>query len=70
MFFLATFGVYVSCNISIICSICALLARGSLISAAVIILCLPSVLVLCEGVINKTSLHWRNSQSKKELKRS
>ena len=70
VFFLATFGVYVSCNISIIRSICALLARGSLISAAVIILCLPSVLVLCEGVINKTSLHWRNSQSKKELKRS
>ena len=61
VFFLATFGVYVSCNISIIRSICALLARGSLISAAVIILCLPSVLVLCEGVINKTSLHWRNS---------
>ena len=49
VFFLATFGVYVSCNISIIRSICALLARGSLISAAVIILCLPSVLVLCEG---------------------
>ncbi|MBR0509672.1 MAG: MMPL family transporter [Clostridia bacterium] len=70
VFFLATFGVYVSCNISIIRSICALLARGSLISAAVIILCLPSVLVLCEGVINKTSLHWRNSQSKKELKKS
>ena len=70
VFFLATFGVYVSCNISIIRSICALLARGSLISAAVIILCLPSVLVLCEGVINKTSLHWRNSQSKKELKNS
>ena len=70
VFFLATFGVYVSCNISIIRSICALLARGSLISAAVIVLCLPSVLVLCEGVINKTSLHWRNSQSKKELKRS
>ncbi len=70
VFFLATFGVYVSCNISIIRSICALLARGSLISATVIILCLPSVLVLCEGVINKTSLHWRNSQSKKELKKS
>ena len=70
VFFLATFGVYVSCNISIIRSICALLTRGSLISAAVIILCLPSVLVLCEGVINKTSLHWRNSQSKKELKKS
>ena len=70
VFFLATFGVYVSCNISIIRSICALLARGSLISAAVIVLCLPSVLVLCEGVINKTSLHWRTSQSKKELKKS
>lgn len=66
VFFLATFGVYVSCNISIIRSICALLARGALISAAVIMLCLPPVLVLCEGLINKTSVGWRTAKKKKE----
>ena len=72
VFFLATFGVYVTCDISIIKSICALLARGSLISAIVIIVCLPSVLNLCEGLINKTSIGWRedkrlfNKKSRKE----
>ena len=72
VFFLATFGVYVTCDISIIKSICALLARGSLISAIVIIVCLPSVLSLCEGLINKTSVGWRdgkrlfNKKSRKE----
>ena len=66
VFFLATFGVYVSCDISIIRSICALLARGALISAAVIMICLPPVLVLCEGLINKTSVGWRTAKKKKE----
>lgn len=72
VFFLATFGVYVTCDISIIKSICALLARGSLISAIIIIVCLPSVLNLCEGLINKTSIGWRedkrlfNKKSRKE----
>lgn len=59
VFFVATFGVYLTCDISIVKSICLMLARGSLISAAIIICCLPSVLYLCEGIINKTTFGWR-----------
>lgn len=59
VFFVATFGVYLTCDISIVKSICLMLARGSLISAAVIVCCLPSVLCLLEGLINKTSVGWR-----------
>ncbi len=59
VFFVATFGVYLTCDISIVKSICLMLARGSLISAVVIICCLPSVLCLLEGLINKTSVGWR-----------
>ncbi|MGN0463100.1 MAG: RND family transporter, partial [Acutalibacteraceae bacterium] len=62
VFFLATFGVYVTCDISIIKSICALLARGALISAIVIIVCLPPVLNVCETLINKTSIGWRDGK--------
>ena len=60
VFFVATFGVYLTCDISIVKSICLMLARGSLISAAVIICCLPSVLCLCEGIIRKTTFGWRS----------
>lgn len=59
VFFVATFGVYLTCDISIVKSICLMLARGSLISAGIIICCLPSVLYLCEGLINKTTFGWR-----------
>lgn len=59
VFFVATFGVYLTCDISIVKSICLMLARGSLISAVVIVCFLPSVLSLCEGVIAKTSFGWR-----------
>lgn len=58
VFFVATFGVYLTCDISIVKSICLMLARGSLISAVVIICFLPSVLSLCEGAIAKTSFGW------------
>ncbi len=59
VFFAATFGVYLVCDIDIVSSICAMLARGSLISALVIILFLTPTLVVCEGVINKTTMNWR-----------
>lgn len=68
VFFLATFGVYLSCDIEIIKSICALLARGAIISAIVIIVFLPPVLEICEGLINKTSLSWRSAKSNKSIK--
>ncbi len=59
VFFAATFGVYLVCDIDIVSSICAMLARGAIISALVIILFLTPILVVCEGFINKTTLKWR-----------
>ena len=62
VFFAATFGVYLICDISLIKGICALLARGSVISALVIVFFLSPLLYLCEGVINKTTFGWRENQ--------
>lgn len=63
VFFAATFGVYMICDISLIKGICALLARGSVISALVIIFFLSPILYLCEGVINKTTYGWRENKT-------
>lgn len=62
VFFVATFGVYLICDISLIKGICALLARGSVISALVIVFFLTPILYLCEGVIQKTSHGWRENK--------
>lgn len=62
VFFAATFGVYMICDISLIQGICALLARGSVISALVIVFFLCPILYLCEGVINKTTYGWRENK--------
>lgn len=56
--FCATIGVYALCDIEMISSICAMLARGSIISAVVIILFLGPVLVTLERFIDKTTYHW------------
>lgn len=68
VFFAATFGVYLICDIPLIKGICALLARGSIISALVIIFFLAPILYLCEGVINKTTYGWRENKSIKLIK--
>jgi competence protein ComGC len=39
-------------------SICLLIARGALISMAVIIFVLPCLLMLFEPLIRKTTHHW------------
>lgn len=59
VFFAATIGVYMICDIDIVRSICAMLARGSVISALMIMLFLTPLLVVCEGFINKTTIGWR-----------
>lgn len=59
VFFAATFGVYLICDIEIIKSICGMLARGSVISAFIIIFMLTPLLYLCESGIQKTTRHWR-----------
>ena len=68
VFFCATFGVFLICNIDIVKGVCLMLARGSLISAAVIMLMLPGLLLTCEGIINRTSLGWCGSSDKRARK--
>lgn len=58
LFFFATFGVYLVCSISMIKSICAMLARGSIISALVIVFFVTPILLICEGLISKTTRSW------------
>lgn len=68
VFFAATFGVYLTCDINIVKELCSLLARGSLISAAIIILLLPPIMSLLEGVINKTTYNFRGTKIPKKKK--
>ena len=55
-FFAATFGVGVYSDIDLISSMCNLLARGAVISMFAVLLVLPSLLMLLDGVIMRTSL--------------
>lgn len=66
LFFFATFGVYLVCSISIVKSLCAMLARGSLISALVIVLFVTPILLLCEKLISKTTKGWGTHDDKPE----
>ena len=54
-FFAATIGVSIYTKIDMIGSICTLLARGSIISMTVVVLVLPSLLLLFDKVILKTT---------------
>lgn len=58
VFFAATFGVYITCDITIVKGMCALLARGAIISELVIMLFLSPVLCSAEGIISKTTKQW------------
>jgi predicted RND superfamily exporter protein len=54
-FFAATIGIGVYSEIGMISSLCMLLARGALISMVVVITVLPSMFMLFDKVICKTS---------------
>lgn len=58
-FFAATFGVGVYSDIDMISSLCTLMARGAIISMFTVLLVLPAVLLLCDGLIRKTTLGFR-----------
>ena len=64
--FCATLGVGLISEIEIISSICVMLARGALISAVMSMFLMPSILCVCEPLINKTSLHWRTAKEVKK----
>ncbi len=68
VFFMATFGVYLVCDITLIKGICALLARGSVISAAVIVVFTAPILYLAEPIISKTTFNWYGDKPKKQKK--
>lgn len=53
-FFAATFGVGVYSDISIISSMCSLMARGAVVSMLCVIFILPALFMLLDGVICKT----------------
>lgn len=57
-FFAATAGVGVISDISIVRVLCAMVARGALISMVVILFLLPSLLLVTEPVIAKTTKKW------------
>lgn len=59
-FFAATFGVGVYSEIDMISSLCTLMARGALISMVVVIFVLPSMLMVFDKVICRTSMGFLN----------
>ena len=58
-FFAATFGVGLYSNVSLISSMCNLMARGALISMLAVALILPALLLLLDKVICATSAGFR-----------
>ena len=54
-FFASTFGVGMYSGISVISSLCMLMARGALISMVTVVFALPSVLLLFDPIIIRTS---------------
>ncbi len=61
-FFGATFGVGVISTIDMIGTLCTLLARGALISMIVVIFVLPSILLLFDKLITKTTLGFKKGR--------
>lgn len=55
-FFAATIGVGVFSQIDMIGALCTLIARGAIISMVVVVTVVPALLILCDGLIQKTTL--------------
>ena len=58
VFFVATIAVYLTCDIHIVQGMCALLARGAIISEIVIMVFLAPLLCIFEGLISRTTIQW------------
>lgn len=57
--FAATEGVIITSQMDLLKSICNMIGRGAIVSMFVIIFILPSLLVLSEGLVSRTSLNWK-----------
>lgn len=64
-FFAATIGVGVFSSIDMISSLCMLMARGALISMVVVLTILPSMLMIFDPVIIRTTLGFKEIRQKK-----
>ncbi len=67
-FFAATFGVGVYSKLEMISSLCTLISRGAIISMIVVILVLPSILLIFDGLIGKTTMGFR--KERKNMKKN
>lgn len=64
-FFAATIGVSMISRMELLQSICLLISRGALISMFIIIFILPSLLIICEPLINKTTINWKAKKERR-----
>ena len=62
--FAATFGVALYSDIDIIGAICMLLARGAVISMLCVIFILPALLMLCDGLIRRTTMGMKPARTR------
>ena len=67
--FCATMGVACISKIELISSICIMLARGAVISGTMSIFILPALLVTCEGIFARTSMHWSHPKPEKPARK-
>ena len=68
-FFAATFGVGIYSNISMISSLCLLMARGAIISMVTVLTVLPSVLLIADPIIVRTSRGFLPKKSREHAKK-
>ena len=68
--FAATFGVGLYSNIDMISSLCLLMARGALISMASVIFILPSMLMVFDALIRRTTWGMKTNKAEKEQEAS
>ena len=61
-FFAATFGVGAISTIDMIGTLCTLLARGAIVSMIVVIFVLPSILLMFDKIITKTTLGFKKGR--------
>lgn len=63
-FFAATFGVGMVSHIDMIGSLCSLMARGALISMVIVLTMLPTMLIIFDGLICRTTVGIRRKREK------
>ena len=69
-FFAATFGVGLYSEVDMISAICTLLARGALVSMAVVLLVLPAMFMIFDPVICHTSMGFLPQKGKRSRQKT